>query len=101
MSDSPERTTAVFRSLAEIPAEFGPTVAAIGNFDGVHLGHQENLSAVVAEARSLNARAVAITFEPHPEHFLRPARAPKLLTPIGERLRLLTATGVDAILVLT
>jgi riboflavin kinase / FMN adenylyltransferase len=101
MSDSPERTTAVFRSLAEIPAGFGPTVAAIGNFDGVHLGHQENLSAVVAEARSLNARAVAITFEPHPEHFLRPARAPKLLTPIGERLRLLAATGVDAILVLT
>jgi riboflavin kinase / FMN adenylyltransferase len=101
MSDSPERTTAVFRSLAEIPAGFGPTVAAIGNFDGVHLGHQEILSAVVAEARSLNARAVAITFDPHPEHFLRPARAPKLLTPIGERLRLLAATGVDAILVLT
>lgn len=101
MSDSPERTTAVFRSLAEIPAAFGPTVAAIGNFDGVHLGHQEILSAVVAEARSLNAWAVAITFDPHPEHFLRPAHAPKLLTPIGERLRLLAATGVDAILVLT
>jgi riboflavin kinase / FMN adenylyltransferase len=101
MSDSVKHTTAVFRSLAEIPVGFGPTVAAIGNFDGVHLGHQENLSAVVAEARSLNARAVAITFEPHPEHFLRPARAPKLLTPIGERLRLLCETGVDAILVLT
>ncbi len=101
MSDSVKHATAVFRSLAEIPAGFGPTVAAIGNFDGVHLGHQENLSAVVAEAHSLNARAVAITFEPHPEHFLRPARAPKLLTPIGERLRLLAATGVDAILALT
>ena len=83
----------VFRSLAEIPAGFGPTVAAIGNFDGVHLGHRENLSAVVEEARELNARAVAITFDPHPEQFLRAAQAPKLLTPMPERLRLLEGRG--------
>jgi riboflavin kinase / FMN adenylyltransferase len=48
-------------------------VAAIGNFDGVHLGHRR-FFAVVAEARALGARAVAITFDPHPEQFLRPAR---------------------------
>ena len=53
----------VFRSLAEIPAGFGPSVGAIGNFDGVHRGHREILSAVVEEARSLHAKAVAITFE--------------------------------------
>ncbi len=47
------RNLIVFRSVAEIPAGFGPTVAAIGNFDGVHLGHQQILSAVVAEARSV------------------------------------------------
>jgi riboflavin kinase/FMN adenylyltransferase len=75
-------------------------VAAIGNFDGVHLGHQEILSAVAAEARMLGARAVAITFDPHPEQFLRPAQAPRLLTPLAERLRLLALTGVDAVLVL-
>jgi len=90
----------VFRSLAEIPAGFGPTVAAIGNFDGVHLGHRENLSAVVEEARESNARAVAITFDPHPEQFLRAEQAPKLLTPMPERLRLLEETGVDAVVVL-
>lgn len=101
MTDNGKHTTAVFRSLSEIPAGFGPTVAAIGNFDGVHLGHREILSAVVAEARSCNARAVAITFEPHPEQFLRPALAPKLLTPIHERIRLLSETGIDAILMLT
>ena len=101
MSDSLRHPTAVFRSLAEIPAGFGPAVAAIGNFDGVHLGHREILSAVVAEAQSLQARAVAITFDPHPEHFLRPAHAPGLLTPIDERVRLLAATGIDAVLVLT
>jgi riboflavin kinase / FMN adenylyltransferase len=90
----------VFRSLGEIPAGFGPTAAAIGNFDGVHLGHQEILSGVVAEARSTGARAVAITFDPHPEKFLRPSRAPKLLTPLDERVRLLAETGIDAILIL-
>lgn len=95
------RRVPVFRSLAEIPAGFGPTVAAIGNFDGVHLGHREILSAVVAEARAVDARAVAITFEPHPEHFLRPEQAPQLLTPLAERLRLLSSTGIDAVLVLS
>jgi riboflavin kinase/FMN adenylyltransferase len=90
----------VFRSLAEIPAGFGPAMAAIGNFDGVHLGHREILAAVVDEARSAGARAVAITFDPHPERFLRPARAPRLITPTPERLRLLVETGIDAALML-
>ncbi len=90
----------IFRSLAGIPAGFGPAVAAIGNFDGVHLGHRENLSAVVKEARSAGARAVAVTFDPHPEQFLRPARAPRLITPTPERLRLLVESGVDAVLLL-
>jgi riboflavin kinase/FMN adenylyltransferase len=90
----------LFRSVAEIPSGFGPSVAAIGNFDGVHLGHQEILSAAVAEAQSLGARAVAVTFDPHPDQFLRPAEAPRLLTPISERLRLLSFTGIDAVVVL-
>ncbi len=89
-----------FNSIAEIPSGFGPSVAAIGNFDGVHLGHREILSAVVSEARKLNARAVAITFDPHPDHYLRPAETPLLLTPMPERLRLLAATGIDAAVVL-
>jgi len=95
-----EPRIAVFRSLAQVPAAFGPSVAAIGNFDGVHCGHREILSAVVAEARTLGAKAVAITFDPHPEQFLRPDKAPGLLSPIAERLRLLASTGIDAVLVL-
>ncbi|MGA2672461.1 MAG: bifunctional riboflavin kinase/FAD synthetase [Terracidiphilus sp.] len=90
----------VYRSVQEIPAGFGPSVAAIGNFDGVHLGHREILSALVEEAHELGVRSVAITFDPHPEQFLRPARAPKLITPMEERLRLLAAAGIDAVLVL-
>jgi riboflavin kinase/FMN adenylyltransferase len=91
----------VFRSIEEIPANFGPSVAAIGNFDGVHLGHRKILSAVVEEARATGARAVAITFDPHPEQYLRPDQAPRLLTPVPERLRLLATTGIDAVAVLT
>ena len=95
-----EQNVAVYRSLAEVPAGFGPSVAAIGNFDGVHVGHREILSAVIVEARALDAKAVAITFDPHPETFLRPEKAPGLLTPIDERIRLLAEAGVDAVLVL-
>ena len=94
------RTASIYRSLAEVPPDFGPSVAAIGNFDGVHCGHREILNAVAEEARRIGARSVAITFEPHPEKFLRAAQAPLLLTPLAERLRLLGATGVDAVLVL-
>jgi riboflavin kinase/FMN adenylyltransferase len=90
----------VFNSIAEIPAGFGPSVAAIGNFDGVHLGHREILAAVVEEARASGARAVAITFDPHPEKYLRPEHAPPLLTPMPERLWLLGGTGIDAVVVL-
>jgi riboflavin kinase/FMN adenylyltransferase len=90
----------VFRSLAEIPAGFGPTVAAVGNFDGVHRGHREILARVIAEAHGAGARAFAVTFDPHPEQFLRPDKAPRLITPTVERLRLLAETGIDAVLVL-
>ncbi len=100
MTSPAARLIPVYRAVAEIPAGFGPSVVAIGNFDGVHLGHQEILSAVVAEARARGVRSVAITFDPHPERFLRPARAPRLLTPMDERVKLLAATGVDAVAVL-
>lgn len=91
----------VYRSLDQIPADFGPSVVAVGNFDGVHRGHQQILRAVLDEARAKNARAVAVTFDPHPDQFLRPCKAPRLLTPMQERVRLLSMTGIDAVLVLT
>lgn len=90
----------VYRSLHEIPSGFGPSVAAIGNFDGVHCGHREILGGVVAEAWQRGLRAVAVTFDPHPEQFLRPLKAPGLLTPMPERERLLSSTGIDAVAVL-
>jgi riboflavin kinase/FMN adenylyltransferase len=90
----------VFRSLTEIPNDYGPTVVSIGNFDGVHRGHQWLLAEIQRSAQELNAKSVAVTFDPHPTRFLRPADAPKLITPLPERLDLLAASGIDATLVL-
>ncbi len=100
MSDSTDGMIPIYRSTREITAGFGPSVAVIGNFDGVHLGHRENLRAVVEDARRRGARAVAVTFDPHPDQFLRPSQAPLLITPMDERIRLLALTGIDAVVVL-
>jgi riboflavin kinase / FMN adenylyltransferase len=93
-------TVPVYRSLADIPADFGPSIAAIGNFDGVHRGHQEILGAAAAEARGRGMKSVAITFDPHPAQLLYPKDAPRLLTFLPQRIELMARTGVDAIFVL-
>lgn len=90
----------VLRSLSEVPEGFGPCSAAVGNFDGVHRGHRDVLTSIAAEARARGRRSIAITFDPHPDCFLRPERAPGLLTMIPERIRLMAQTGIDAVLVL-
>lgn len=94
------RAIAIYRTLDEIPADFGPSIITVGNFDGVHVGHQGLLTSAAAEGRALGIRSIAITFDPHPAQFLYPDVAPKLLTFLPQRLELIAATGVDAILVL-
>jgi len=90
----------IFHDLAEVPADFGNTIVSVGNFDGVHLAHQKVLREVVTRSRASGARSLAVTFEPHPVRVLRPDVAPKLITPLPAKLKLLTASGVDGILVL-
>lgn len=86
--------------LDEVPAGYGPSVVTIGNFDGVHRGHQAVLTRLVADARREGAQAVAITFDPHPLAVLYPERAPAQLVGLDERLELMAATGLDAVLVM-
>jgi riboflavin kinase / FMN adenylyltransferase len=89
----------VFRTLDQIPANYGPTVIAIGNFDGVHCGHRWIIEHARSRARDLSAKCIAVTFDPHPVRILRPEASPRLITPIPERLRLLAETGLDAAVV--
>ena len=71
----------VWHKLEDIPAGFGPTLLSVGNFDGVHRAHTRVLADIVARARELGYKAVAVTFEPHPARILRPDSGLKLLTP--------------------
>lgn len=87
--------------LDQVPADFGPSVVTIGNFDGVHRGHVQVLTRMVSDARAVGAQAVAVTFTPHPQQVHRPQTAPPLLTGDTDRLELLAATGLDAVLLLT
>jgi len=73
----------------------------IGNFDGVHMGHQQVLAELNGHATALNdAKSVVITFEPHPRAFLFPEEAPRRLSHLHERLEDLKSAGVDAVLLL-
>jgi riboflavin kinase/FMN adenylyltransferase len=90
----------IFRNLEEVPANFGPTVVSVGNFDGVHRAHQEVVRHMAERARSFGGKAVVVTFDPHPLRILRPDVAPKLLTPLATKLALLQQTHVDAVLAL-
>jgi riboflavin kinase/FMN adenylyltransferase len=90
----------VFYKLEDVPADFGPTLVSVGNFDGVHRAHEHVLGEIVQRARRSGAKAVAVIFEPHPARILRPDSGLKLLTPTPEKLRLLEVTGIDAVLML-
>jgi riboflavin kinase/FMN adenylyltransferase len=90
----------IFRNLSEVPADFGPGIVTIGNFDGVHCGHQTVIREVVQRAKNRSAKAVLVTLDPHPAKILRPGKAPKLITPLPLKLELLAKTGLDAVLLL-
>ncbi|MGE5207284.1 MAG: bifunctional riboflavin kinase/FAD synthetase [Chlamydiota bacterium] len=89
-----------YRHFEELPADLGRTVLTVGNFDGVHRAHQHVLGEVVRRARELAAHSLAVTFDPHPARILHPDAAPPLITPLPIKLRLLAATGLDAVLLL-
>src|SRR6202522_3612083 len=90
----------VFHKLEDVSLELGPCVVTVGNFDGVHRAHTQVLQEIVRRAKETGAKAVAVTFDPHPARILRPDCGLKLLTPLPEKLRMLEATGIDAVLML-
>jgi riboflavin kinase / FMN adenylyltransferase len=89
-----------FHKLEDVPADFGPTIVSVGNFDGVHRAHVQVLGTVVARAQGSGRNSLAVSFEPHPIRILSPDSGLKLLTPTPEKVRLLARTGLDAVLLL-
>ncbi|MFC6005510.1 bifunctional riboflavin kinase/FAD synthetase [Angustibacter luteus] len=89
-----------WNDLDDVPTDLSGAVVTLGNFDGVHAGHRAVLARVVERARALSATSVAITFDPHPVQVLFPDRAPELVTSLDQRLDLMSATGLDAALVM-
>lgn len=90
----------VFRTFEEVRTLGDACVASIGNFDGVHRGHQRLTSAAREEADRRGLPVLAVTFDPHPLAVLAASRAPAALCTLDERLALLARQSVDAALVL-
>jgi riboflavin kinase / FMN adenylyltransferase len=86
--------------LARFGEQRPPTAMTIGNFDGVHLGHQQILRRVVERAEQSNWMPAVLTFFPHPARVLRPEQAPPLLATLDQRLSAFGAAKIDAALVL-
>jgi riboflavin kinase / FMN adenylyltransferase len=89
----------VHRSLDAARGALRGCAVAIGNFDGVHLGHRRLFELARLQAMPRGAPAVALTFDPHPVRVLRPAFAPPLLTPLPRKLELLGTCGLAAVVV--
>ena len=90
----------LYRSLADLPAEAQGAILAIGNFDGVHLGHQQVIADARALAEAKDAPLGVMLFDPHPQQFFAPDTPPFRLTRLVTRAALLADLGVDFTLAL-
>lgn len=90
----------IYRSLAEVPADFGPCALTIGNFDGVHFGHRRILRQLIALAAGRGWKSAVLTFDPHPTRIVAPDRTPTLLTSPAHRAELMREEGIQEVLIL-
>lgn len=90
----------VFREPSEAQGKFGPSVVTIGNFDGVHLGHQAIFREVIRVSNEYGWRPSVLTFDPHPSKLVSPDRAPKLLSNIEQRCRWMQEAGIKQVMIL-
>ena len=88
------------RGLYNLKPEHRGCVATIGNFDGVHLGHQRVLRQVKLKAIMQGLPAVVVLFEPQPLEYFAKDQAPRRITRLREKLRLLEQHGIDRVLCL-
>lgn len=87
----------IIRDFEHCPDALKGSVVALGNFDGVHLGHQEILKTCIAQARVLGAPATVMTFEPHPREFFAREKMTMRICRLGQKLHRLEALGFNAV----
>jgi riboflavin kinase / FMN adenylyltransferase len=91
----------VIKGIGDIPHKFRNSFATIGNFDGVHMGHQFLFKTLIQEAHEENQKTVVITFDPHPKKVLHPDRRPFYsITTLEEKIRLIEKQGIDALIII-
>ncbi len=88
----------IIRGVKNLNLKFPSPVVTLGNFDGVHLGHQAIFKKVVERGREIKGTSIAFTFEPHPLKVLAPERSPKLLNTFHAKMRLIEAAGIDVVI---
>jgi riboflavin kinase/FMN adenylyltransferase len=90
----------IFRSLSEVPLDFGPCATTIGNFDGVHVGHQALMRRIATLARERGWKTAVLTFNPHPAKIVAPDRAPKIIMTLDQRAQVMAGFGIEEVLML-
>ena len=85
--------------IEHIRRKFRNPVLTLGNFDGVHLGHQKIFKELKEEARKMDGESIIFTFDPHPLQILAPQRCPPFITPFKKKLMLVERSGIDVIIV--
>jgi len=91
----------IIRDIVSLKKSYPNTVLTIGNYDGVHLGHQKILSMVGKKAEEINGTSMVMTFDPHPVKVIAPEKNVKLLTTPEEKARLIAKMGIDVLLFIT
>ncbi len=88
----------IIRDLAQLKRQFSYPVVTLGNYDGVHLGHQQIFQKVMERARKMSGTSVIFTFEPHPLKVLSPSTAPPLLNTFRRKMELFETYGIDVVI---
>lgn len=91
----------IIKDLSEISHPLKNAVVTIGNFDGVHIGHQALFSQVIEKAKSIDGTSVVITFEPHPIRVIKSNKHFQLITLYEQKVELISATGIDTLICIT